>query len=664
MDSRAPLLEASNLRVDIDTASGVLHAVRGVDLALARGEALGIVGESGSGKSMTALALMGLLPARARRSAAALRLEGADLLAMPDRELAARVSGKAMAMVFQEPMTSLNPVYTIGRQLTEMVPAAAGRSPAEVRDRALFLLDKVGIAAARERMGQYPHQLSGGQRQRVMIAMALMNEPRLVIADEPTTALDVTIQAQILKLLAGLQRELGMAMILITHDLGIVSRTVDRVAVMYAGEIVESGPTAEVLRAPLHPYTRALLESIPQPGARQRRLGSIPGIVPALTGMLAGCAFATRCSLAAASCRTQPPPLRAPAAGRTYRCVLEPDALQGARSSMRAGEAAAPHELPAGASAAPILAARKVRCAFRVRRGLFARARSLAAVDGVSLDLARGEAVALVGESGCGKTTLARMLLGLQPVRGGEVLLDGRPLEETPMRKRARRIQPVFQDPYASLNPRRSVGEIIRRPLDVHGVGEPRRRRVEVEAMMERVGLAPRLFDAHPGQISGGQRQRVAIARALVVRPQVLICDEPTSALDVSVQSQILNLLADLRDDMGLTYLVITHDLGVVEHLATRVAVMYAGQIVEVGEKDAIFADPRHPYTRILLDSVLTLRPGAGVPDTALGAAPADPHEIPSGCRFHPRCPKAVARCAVERPELEGDVRCLLAKAR
>ncbi|HUJ01859.1 MAG TPA: ABC transporter ATP-binding protein [Usitatibacter sp.] len=663
MDRAAPLLRVCDLRVDIDTAAGPLHAVRGIGFTLERGEALGIVGESGSGKSMTALALMGLLPARARRSAAAVELDGADLLAMPDRELAARVNGKAMAMVFQEPMTSLNPVYTIGRQLTEMVPAAAGRSRGEARSRALFLLEKVGIPAPRERMGQYPHELSGGQRQRVMIAMALMNEPRLVIADEPTTALDVTIQAQILRLIAALQRELGMAMILITHDLGIVSRTVDRVAVMYAGEIVESGPTADVLRAPLHPYTRGLLESIPQPGAGRRRLGAIPGMVPALTGAVPGCAFASRCALAAPSCRAAPPPLRT-LEGRAYRCVIEPAALSATLATLRPANEDAAREERSAEAGTPILEARSVRCTFRVRRGLFARSRNLDAVDGVSLDLARGEALALVGESGCGKTTLARILLGLQAPSAGEVLLDGRPLGETAMRRRARRIQPVFQDPYGSLNPRRSIGEIIRRPLDVHGVGEPARRRLEVEAMMERVGLAPRLHDAYPGQLSGGQRQRVAIARALVVRPQVLVCDEPTSALDVSVQSQILNLLGELRDEMGLTYLVITHDLGVVEHLASRVAVMYSGQIVEIGDKEAIFRAPRHPYTRILLDSVMTLRPGAGVPDTALGAAPSDALAVPSGCRFHPRCPKAIARCVSEAPALEGNVRCLLAPAR
>jgi peptide/nickel transport system ATP-binding protein len=648
------LVEVKDLRVDIPLPGGVLHPVRGVDFTLERGETLGIVGESGSGKSLTALALMGLAPARAQVRAGALRLGDRDLLGMGPHEMARSVRGSRMAMIFQEPMTSLNPVYTIGRQLTETMLLHRPVSALEATERAIRLLERVGITGAAGRLGQYPHQLSGGQRQRVMIAMALMNGPELLIADEPTTALDVTVQAQILRLLAELQRELGMALILITHNLGVVSRVADRVAVMYAGEFVETGGTAALFGAPLHPYTRGLLASIPRSGQVEpgARLGAIPGIVPSLLGRLQGCAFAARCEHARAACRVSAPPLRRAGPERAWRCVMEEDETAAVAHGAAAG---APPRRGGASAAAPLLSATDIHCHFSVKRGLFARPRRLQAVNGVTLEIARGETVAVVGESGCGKTTLARILLGLVVPQRGEVLLDGVPLAGADARAVARRMQPIFQDPYSSLNPRRTLGEIIRRPLDVHGIGTPEERRRKVDRMMALVGLHARLRHNYPNQLSGGQRQRAAIARAIIMEPELVICDEPTSALDVSVQSQILNLLLDLRDELNLTYLLITHDLAVVQHMATRVAVMYLGEIVESAGAREVFAAPRHPYTQALLASVPTVTPGAGIPDNRMGQSYPDPLELPAGCRFHPRCPRAMPVCSVAAPA--GSVR-------
>ena len=662
-----PLVEVRDLRVAIEVPGGTLHPVRGVDFTLERGTTLGIVGESGCGKSMTALALMGLLPARARIAAQALRLDGRDLLALSARQMAREVRGARMTMIFQEPMTSLNPVYTIGRQLAETMLLHRACSPAEAKRRAIELLERVGITGAARRLGQYPHQLSGGQRQRVMIAMALMNDPEVLIADEPTTALDVTIQAQILRLLAELQRSLGMALVLITHNLGVVSRIADRVAVMYAGELVETGTTARLFAQPRHPYTQGLLASIPQPGRVDPggRLGSIPGIVPSMLGEMQGCAFAARCAHARAACRQAPPPVRRPDAASTYRCVM--DELEIAALPAGAAQAVRSAGDPARSTTAfeaPLIAASDLHCRFDVKRGLFGRTQALHAVNGVSLSIERGEIVAVVGESGCGKTTLARMLLGLIAPQAGRVLLDGAPLAALSGRAIAQRMQPIFQDPYSSLNPRRTLGEIVRRPLDVHGIGSAAERRRKVEEILARVGLPRRLLHSYPNQLSGGQRQRAAIARAIIMEPQIVICDEPTSALDVSVQSQILNLLRDLRDQLGLTYLIITHDLAVVEHMATRVAVMYLGEIVETGDARALFSAPMHPYTRALLASALTVTPGAGIPDNLMGHAYPNPLEMPSGCKFHPRCPHALPVCAIGAPSAIGTeeryVRCHL----
>nr|WP_296929879.1 ABC transporter ATP-binding protein [uncultured Marinobacter sp.] len=647
--STASILDIQDLSVDIPTDSSTLHAVRGISLELNRGETLGIVGESGSGKSMTALALMNLLPPAARRQASCIDFDGSDLTHATERELASKIRGQRIGMIFQEPMTSLNPVYSIGRQLKETMTLHRKVSDSEAEKRAIYLLERVGLPDPASRLKQYPHELSGGQRQRVMIAMALMNEPELLIADEPTTALDVTIQAQILHLLRDLQREFGMSMILITHDLGVVSRAADNIAVMYAGDIVETGKTAEVLENPRHPYTKELLECVPgYRGKSQQRLGAIPGIVPAMTGEISGCAFASRCPRAADVCTTTNPPTKKLHEGRYFVCH-EPETEQGEGTAERpVGSERIGKNHSRGAEA--ILAVEHVSCTFSVRRGLFGKRKPLQALDDVSLTLNKGEVLALVGESGCGKTTLTRTIMGLQAPSTGSVSLNGQRIGNLPPMERARMIQPIFQDPYSSLNPRKTIGEIIAKPLVVHGIGSSHEQHKRVRDMMELVGLPSRVFNSYPDQLSGGQRQRAAIGRALILNPEVVICDEPTSALDVSVQAQILNLLLDLRDELDLTYLFVTHNLSVVQHMADRVAVMYLGEIVECGERDQVMSSPKHPYTHALMDSALSISPGESVPDPGLSGDFPNPMNRPGGCPFHPRCPIAEQQCREEAP--------------
>nr|WP_319387435.1 ABC transporter ATP-binding protein [uncultured Roseibium sp.] len=650
-----PLLEVEDLSVTLKLAEGDLTAVSNISLSVEKGETLGIVGESGSGKSISSLAVMDLLPKGTVRKASKMRFGDTDLLSVTPSQMAA-LRGNKIAMIFQEPMTSLNPVYTIGRQMTELLMLHRGVSRSDARDRAVELLEKVGITAARSRLSQYPHQLSGGLRQRVMIAMMLMCEPELIIADEPTTALDVTIQAQILTLLRDLQREMNMAMIIITHDLGVVARVSDKVAVMYAGQIVETGRVDEVFGAPLHPYTQGLLESIPIPGeiSPGEELGSIPGLVPSLKTNFRGCRFANRCSRAFEACHTTPVALRGTAPGRRSRCLLsEQEAEQAFRAGYgTAGTGPTDYGSDINMSDAPVLSARDAECVFRIKANMFAQPKQLRAVDGISLDLHRGEVVAVVGESGCGKSTLARMLLGLRKPSSGHVTLNGEDISGLSNVEKSRRVQSIFQDPYSSLNPRRTIGEIIRRPLQLHGSGSSADQQKTVETIMERVGIPRRLYHNYPNQLSGGQRQRVAIARALVLKPEIVVCDEPTSALDVSVQAQILNLLLELREQMQLTYLLITHDMAVVEHIATRVVVMYLGRVVEIADARTLFENPRHPYTKALLSSVLTPEPDADVPDIELGTAYPNPIDPPSGCTFHPRCPIATDLCKQTAPEL------------
>lgn len=589
-----PMLEIDNLSVTLDLPAGPLHAVRDVSLTLERGESLGIVGESGSGKSMSALALMRLLPRRARMTADAVRFDGVDLDGVDDTTFASDYLGPKLGMIFQEPMTSLNPVYRIGRQLTEASVRGGKLSASAARRRAVELLDRVGIPEPEARMTQYPHQLSGGQRQRVMIAMALMMEPDLLIADEPTTALDVTVQAQIMELLEDLRREMGMGMILITHDLAVVARNVDRVAVMYGGEVVEAGGGARVLHGPRHPYTRALLGAIPRTDGPVRKLEAIPGTVPSLYARPDACIFAPRCAQARPECRRDRPPVRGDA-DHWRRCVLADADLRALEQSPEviAHNTARSDEIA--------LEARGVTRVFQSRKGLFGPQYEIRAVDDVDLSVARGEILALVGESGSGKSTLARMLLGLDTPTSGQILLDGEEISRMAPMDRAGRVQPIFQDPYSSLNPRRTLAEIIARPLALRHEGDARYRLSKARDMMELVRLPDRLLHSYPSQLSGGQRQRVAIARALVTDPRMLVCDEPTSALDVSVQAQILNLLSQLQRDLGLTCLLITHDMAVVHQIADRVAVMLDGKLIETGPAEDVMTRPETDYTRRLL---------------------------------------------------------------
>jgi peptide/nickel transport system ATP-binding protein len=590
----AAVLDVAGLSVDLRTRSGPLHAVRDVSFAIAHGETLCLVGESGSGKSMTALALLNLLPRGAKRTAQRLVLNGKDVAGLNERKMR-DVRGVAAGMIFQEPMTALNPVFPIGDQMTEgLIVHQPGTSTAEARERAVALLERCGIAEARRRLGQFPHELSGGLRQRVMIAMALMTGPSLLIADEPTTALDVTVQAQILGLLRELQREFSLAILFITHDLGLVERFAHRVAVMYAGQIVEAGTVEQIIGAPAHPYTQGLLACAPgRRTAGGNRLGFLPGMPPALTGDLAGCQFRFRCPVALARCDGDIPHQSA-GAGHGYLCV-QPAGTQTthwAPAAARANDAA-------GSTA--VLDARDIAVRYTLRGGWFRAAHPLDALKGVSIAIARGQVLGLVGESGSGKSTLARVVLGLEKPLRGTVALAGQPLDSLDRRARARAIQPVFQDPYSSLNPRLTVGTIVRSPLDILNLHTARERDAVVRRMLDVCGLAARMVDAYPSQLSGGQRQRVAIARALVTGPAVVVCDEPTSALDVSIQSQILNLLQDLQAELGLTYLFISHDLAVVRHMAHRVAVLYRGELVEQGTTADIFERPQHSYTQTLI---------------------------------------------------------------
>jgi peptide/nickel transport system ATP-binding protein len=679
------LLEVEDLKTQIKLRRGTVHAVDGLSFEVESGETVGIVGESGCGKTMAAMSIMRLLPRGGFIADGEIRLNGRDLVKLQDAELR-KVRGNEVGMVFQDPMTSLNPTMTIGRQIAEAVSIHRDVSKAQALDRAAEVLDLVGLPRPKERLKDYPHQLSGGLRQRVMIAMALSCDPKLLIADEPTTALDVTIQEQILSLLDRIKRELGMGIILITHDMGVIAGRADRVLVMYAGRKVETAETVELFKKVRHPYTEALLASIPQLDQdKTQELYSIPGLPPDLRRPPLACRFAARCAFATEQCRTHDPPLGGDDPKHPFACFHPRDSSAVEMSDLGAEliakaeqnktlmatfgkelELLATADEPAIAAAETngkaefVLEFRNVTKEFPVTSGAILRRKigALHAVTEVQLGIRPGETFGLVGESGCGKTTLGRMGVGLESPTSGQVLFDGTDLGSVrggEFRSLRRDLQFMFQDPYASLDPRMRVREIISEPLDIAHIGSQKERTDKVRSLLDEVGLSYDVMDRYPHEFSGGQRQRLGLARALTLNPKVIIADEPVSALDVSIRSQILNLMKRLQTSHGLTYIVISHDLSVVKYLADRIGVMYLGKLVELGTGSDIYDTPAHPYTAGLLEAIPVPNPElARAKDRTVAVRGELPSPVnpPSGCRFRTRCPRAQDKCAEVVPEL------------
>ena len=653
------MLTIRDLTVEIRRGDRLVRPVTGVSLSVARGETLGIVGETGSGKSMTGLAVMGMLPAGGRVTGGSIEFDGRELVGLAPEPYRA-IRGNDIAMVFQDSLTSLNPTRRIGEQVAEPYRLHRGGSRAAALRAAEEMLALVGIPRPSERLSDYPHQLSGGMRQRVMIAMALMCEPKLVIADEPTTALDVTIQAEILELLNGLKRQLGMSMILVTHDMGVVARYADRVGVMYAGRLVETGPTAQLFRDTRHQYTHALLSSIPSlEQDRDVELFSIPGSPPDPAEQPPGCRFAPRCAAASARCREEyPPTLDASAEGHGYACwnpVVARTIPVRQPAFARPAEAGADTEV-----AEPRLRVVDVRREHPVTGyRLTGKRRTVKAVDGVSFEVGAGETFGLVGESGCGKSSLGRMLVALDAPTSGEVQLDGRRVSGVRPRElgaRRTQLQMMFQDSSAALDPKMRIGQILREPLAIQGIGTQAERTATARDLLDSVGLGSGILDRYPYELSGGQRQRIGLARSLALDPRVLVADEPVSALDVSIRSQVLNLMRRLQIERGLSSVVISHDLSVVRYLSDRVGVMYLGKLVEVGSTDEVYGSAAHPYTAGLLSAVPVADPGAAAQPASeriTGELPS-PLDPPSGCRFRTRCPLATERCATEEPAMRA----------
>ena len=652
------LLEIEDLRTHIQLRQGVVHAVDGVSLHVDEGETLGIVGESGCGKTMTALSIMNLLPNGGHIVGGSIKLAGRTISDL-DADAMRKVRGDEIGMIFQDPLTSLNPTMTVGKQIAEAVLLHKDVTKEQAWDRAVEVLDLVGMPRARERVGEYPHQFSGGMRQRVMIAMALSCQPKLLIADEPTTALDVTIQKQILELIDDLRQRLGMAVILVTHDLGVIAGRADRVAVMYAGKVVETTPTETLFANPRHPYTEALFHALPENSAETReRLYSIPGAPPDLVKPPKGCRFAARCRYVTDQCRAEAPELYGEQMSHQYRCFFPVGQVERTARVTVNEKPAVQADLEMNVPGDIVLSARNLVKEFPVTKGVLQRrVGAVSAVADVSFDIRRGETLGVVGESGCGKTTIGRMLVGLEKPTSGSIHFGDKDLARSSGRQyrhERREIQYMFQDSYASLDPRMRAGAILREPLVVQRMGSHAEQAAKVKELLGQVGLPPSAMERYPHEFSGGQRQRLGFARALTLNPQLIVADEPVSALDVSIQAQVLNMMRDLQRELGLTYLFISHDLSVVRYLSNHIAVMYLGKLVEIGTADEVYLRPAHPYTRGLIDSAPTADPeierakeNAGIS----GELPSALHP-PTGCRFRTRCPLAQEICANVEPPL------------
>jgi peptide/nickel transport system ATP-binding protein len=657
IDTNEIILQVAGLKTYFRTSEGIAQAVDNISFDIRAGESFALVGESGCGKSVTALSIIQLIQKPAGFVAGGgIHYKGRDIVHIPETQKRL-LRGNEISMIFQEPMTSLNPVFTVGQQIVEVIRRHQGLKSRAAQKLAIEMLDLVKIPEPAMRFQEYPHQLSGGMKQRIMIAMALACQPGLLIADEPTTALDVTIQEQVLSLIRELRQRFGTAVLLITHDLGVVAENADRLGVMYAGRIVEQGDLSTILHNPSHPYTVKLLESLPSARKRQEALQTIEGRVPPATQFPSGCRFADRCHKAMAVCKENDPQLLPIRDGHQVACLLYDEHLMGKQiSSAEIYEKPVPMlQTEAAGEGAPLITVEGLKIWFPIKKGLLKRTVGhVRAVDGANLTFLRGNTVGLVGESGCGKTTLGKALLQLIRPTAGQVMIGGidlTSLSRSDLKIYRRNLQIIFQDPFSSLNPRMMVGEILIEGMTTHHIGAGRRERLDkAGTLMERVGLDPQMIYRYPHEFSGGQRQRIAIARALAVEPRFIVCDEATSALDVSVQAQIINLLKKLQTELKLTYLFITHDLSVVEYLADEVAVMYLGRIIESGKTEETYQNPKHPYTQALLSAVPQIDATTGLKKIRLAGDVPSPVNPPGGCHFHPRCTYAMERCSQAYP--------------